>query len=371
MAEHHVIVEHRHHHSYPNDSDLGLLRSQHTPRLSRRQLILVLTLGGICLISLYAYWDVMMLTAGATANSFAAPISAARQRNNMNETLAQQLEREVRVLCWVLTTPKYHKSRAVHIQRTWGKRCNKIYFMTSAPDDELETVILSKPDKYEVLWGKTKEAFTYLYENKFDEADWFMKADDDTYVFVENLRYMLYPYSPDMALHFGFNYKLIGNPPKNGSYMSGGSGYILSREALRIFATGVNDSSKCRQQDDQAEDLEMGICLFNLGVQSGDSRDASLRFRFLPMAPFSLLLSHYYGMDFWFFKYAYYNPRACMNCLSDYPVAFHYISSNELYVYDYFNYQLQVYGRTELTEYLPPKILPEQLQSFIRPSDNV
>jgi len=141
-------------------------------RLSKRQLLLLMLLCGSSLIVLYAYWDVMMLTAFS------------RNRNQENqvstEPLGLKLEREVRVLCWVLTTPKYHKSRAVHIQRTWGKRCNKIYFMTSEKDDELETIILTKPDKYEVLWGKTKEAFTYIYENKLDEADWFMKADDDT-----------------------------------------------------------------------------------------------------------------------------------------------------------------------------------------------
>lgn len=96
------------------------------------------------------------------------------------ESLAEKLHREVRILCWVLTTPKYHKSRAVHVLRTWGKRCNKIYFMTSQEDEELPTVVLTKPDRYDVLWGKTKEAFTRIYEEMRDEADWFMKADDDT-----------------------------------------------------------------------------------------------------------------------------------------------------------------------------------------------
>lgn len=94
------------------------------------------------------------------------------------------------------------------------------------------------------------------------------------------------------------------------SYMSGGSGYVLSREALRIFVHGLNDSSKCRQEDNHAEDVEMGVCLYNLGVLAGDSRDLMLRNRFFPMAPYTLLMSNYNGLDFWLFKYAYYNPRA-------------------------------------------------------------
>ncbi|KAM8721618.1 hypothetical protein ACLKA7_007492 [Drosophila subpalustris] len=328
-------------------------------RLSRRQLLLMALLCGSALIVLYGYWDVMMLTT-LEVNRNIGQVSSG--------SLALQLEREVRVLCWVLTTPKYHKSRAVHILRTWGKRCNKIYFMSSQPDDELETIVLTKPDKYEVLWGKTKEAFTYIYENKLDEADWFMKADDDTFVFVENLRHMLYPYSPDMPIYFGFNFKLLNSDQKSASYMSGGSGYVLSREALRLFVHGLNDSSKCREQDDSPEDLEAGACLFNLGVAAGDSRDLKLRNRFYPMAPFESLISHYTGMDFWFYKYAYYNPRACLNCLAEYPVSFHYVQPEDLYFYDFLGYKFDLYGQQSVVEHLPEKIAPGQL--VIPPSDN-
>ena len=52
--------------------------------------------------------------------------------------------------------------------------------------------------------------------------------------------------------------------------MSGGAGYVLSQEALRRFVeAGLNDTS-CRQDDDGAEDVEMGKCLQNLNVTSGE-----------------------------------------------------------------------------------------------------
>ena len=38
---------------------------------------------------------------------------------------------KVRVLCWVMTGPEYHWSKARHVKQTWGRRCNIIIFISS------------------------------------------------------------------------------------------------------------------------------------------------------------------------------------------------------------------------------------------------
>lgn len=102
------------------------------------------------------------------------------------------LSEAVRVLCWVMTTPANHASKAVHVKRTWGRRCNKLLLMSSAEDKELGTIALPVGEGREGLWNKSREAFRYAYEHHLEEYDWFLKADDDTYGMLTLVQAHLY-----------------------------------------------------------------------------------------------------------------------------------------------------------------------------------
>merc|ERR1711862_284254 len=124
----------------------------------------------------------------------------------------------------------------------------------------------------ENLWGKTKLAFKYVYEHYREKADWFMKADDDTYVIVENLKHMLSAYNSSLPIYFGCKFK----PFVRQGYMSGGAGYVLSRKALdRFVNVAMKDPKHCSTFGQTGasgmEDIEMGWCMESANVVAGDS----------------------------------------------------------------------------------------------------
>uniref|UniRef100_A0A915DT18 Uncharacterized protein n=1 Tax=Ditylenchus dipsaci TaxID=166011 RepID=A0A915DT18_9BILA len=66
---------------------------------------------------------------------------------------------------------------------------------------------------------------------------------------------MLMAHSSSDPVYFGCKFK----PFVKQGYMSGGSGYVLSKEAVRrLVVKGIPDPSKCKKANNGAEDAEMG-----------------------------------------------------------------------------------------------------------------
>ena len=94
--------------------------------------------------------------------------------------------------------------------------------MNVASDERLGTVALpGVQEGWDKLWPKTLKAFQYVWEHHRDDADWFMKADDDTWVFVDNLRSLLANYDSNKAHFLGTQ---GGRTDRNETYHYGGTG---------------------------------------------------------------------------------------------------------------------------------------------------
>ena len=203
------------------------------------------------------------------------------ENDHKKGTQSRDYEKPLSILCWVMTGEKNHKTKARAVKDTWGRHCNLTLYMSEAADDELPSTKLNTSSGREHLTAKTVQAFQFIYEHHYHQFDWFIKCDDDTYLIVENLRYLLRKYSPWDPIYFGLHLKMHKHFVKQG-YNSGGAGYVIGKTALYRFAH--RNDSLC-QKDFGNEDLNFGNCMELLGIKVGDSRDDKKLIRFHALRP--------------------------------------------------------------------------------------
>lgn len=265
--------------------------------------------------------------------------------------------KNLRIFCLILTSQKNHQQKAIHVKNTWGRHCNKLLFVSTLTDLNLESIGFNVIDDHEHLWGKVKLAIQYVYKNFIDDYDWFYKADDDTFAIIENMRYFLAAYSTDDPVYFGHKFQ---SQIHRFGYFSGGSGYVMSRKSIRLFVENVltNDSVCDRVVGSNVgdEDWNIGYCFDKIGIYAGDSRDTLNRERFLPFDPEAHLFPRFHSHS-WYLIYKYYSSDEGLDCCSNYSIAFHYISPRYMYTLYYLTYYLKIHGVKYRNPLLPRKML--------------
>uniref|UniRef100_A0A1I8IZ63 N-acetylgalactosaminide beta-1,3-galactosyltransferase n=1 Tax=Macrostomum lignano TaxID=282301 RepID=A0A1I8IZ63_9PLAT len=213
-----------------------------------------------------------------------------------------------------LSTQRRQKQRLKLLKRLVG----------SAPNRSQQDLNLT--DAYNNLWQKAWMSFDWAERwLNLDQFDFVLKADDDTFVVVENLRLLLAPLDPGQPVHLG-RWFFYDRDPKQ-SYMSGGGGYVLSRAAVRLFlARAVRSASTPKS-----------TCLSSLGVKFVDSRDVGGLDRFHPINVEYMIGWGPAEMPPWMWKINYYKFRACLEkCVSSVAATFHY--TDNLYLMEFLLY---------------------------------
>ncbi|CAF4182190.1 unnamed protein product [Rotaria sordida] len=248
-----------------------------------------------------------------------------------------------RILCLIFTSANTLLTRARAVHETWASRCDKYYFICEIIPKNLThneiQLIKSMPiasinntlPGYNHLTLKSRLSFHFAYEHHQNDFDWFVKADDDTYLIVENLKLFLSKQNKSEPITFGYNFK----PYVPNGYHSGGASYVLSREALRRFYLSNNDSKSQCQEDGGSEDIEIAKCLRSVGVLLGKSIDQHKHERFHPLN----LNDHFFGrVPDWLGQYAENQPLFGYDCCSEETISFHYVSADEQYKMDRIRY---------------------------------
>ncbi|XP_050394357.1 glycoprotein-N-acetylgalactosamine 3-beta-galactosyltransferase 1 [Patella vulgata] len=240
-----------------------------------------------------------------------------------------------RIFCIIFTIPK-NIMKALAVKNTWAKRCDKYLFFSNTTNASLPMAALNMTEGREFLPRKSRLAFEYAYEHYGSDFDWFLKADDDTYVIVENLRHHLKQFNPDEPVYVGKKFSTHHN---HTHYMSGGAGYIFSRTAVKSMVSEcfLKYSNYFRGG---MEDIAVGQCakMFHYNMVNV-STDALDREKFHSLHP-----GNYLDADVpeWLYRFSFSKVRTGFDCCSNETISFHYVSPKEIYLIDLFLYHIQI-----------------------------
>ncbi|KAF5406221.1 Glycoprotein-N-acetylgalactosamine 3-beta-galactosyltransferase 1 [Paragonimus heterotremus] len=165
------------------------------------------------------------------------------------------MKRPARILCYINTYSGNYDKKAIHVQNTWARRCDKLWFTSIRKHERLKVLQLniSVSEVKKHLWVKMRAILRRLYEEA-DHSEYFFKTDDDTYAIMENLRVELNRHSHNDPFMTGYRWQL--RIPYG--YFSGGAGYVLSRAALKqIVEKAIDRHPDCPTADENMEDVKM------------------------------------------------------------------------------------------------------------------
>jgi glycoprotein-N-acetylgalactosamine 3-beta-galactosyltransferase len=129
--------------------------------------------------------QIFLWTFSSSSASFSYPkkffqLKSIDSFHKYNTLIADKLFNEVKILCLILTQPSNHKTKAYHVNNTWGHKCNRFILLSTENDTKFETFSISRNESRSILWGKVKNGFEQAYLKYYKDYDWFLKGDDDS-----------------------------------------------------------------------------------------------------------------------------------------------------------------------------------------------
>ncbi|OWF55768.1 glycoprotein-N-acetylgalactosamine 3-beta-galactosyltransferase 1-like [Mizuhopecten yessoensis] len=278
---------------------------------------------------------------------------------------ADEIYRNVTVLCYILTMERNMDNRVVVVNATWAKRCNKVLYLLCTDRkgrDILSTCSVGESKEH--LTGKVRYTLKYMYKHYLHKYDWFLKADDDTYVIMENLRYLLSHYPTNKAGYLGYHFKLFVNQ----GYMSGGAGYVINKQALKQLVEVGFSQNHCLE-DGGNEDVEIGKCLQASNVSVFSSLDKFQRETFHTDTPWQ----HTLGLQpSYLDRYSTNHVHRGAECCSQFPVTYHHLDVDNIIFLEHMLYRTHVWGRhgrTDVKDLFPPKSVRPQNKHLLQSDD--
>ncbi|KAL3313182.1 Core 1 synthase, glycoprotein-N-acetylgalactosamine 3-beta-galactosyltransferase, 1 [Cichlidogyrus casuarinus] len=204
-------------------------------------------------------------------------------------------------MCFILTQPK-NSAKARMVNSTWAPLCDDYIFVTGNETiPELPCLSVPVIESRDSLTEKIAFMILHLHKKHGHKYDFFLKADDDTYILMDNLRDFLRELDPLKKILAGRRFKKF---TKQG-YMAGGAGYLISQAGLHAIAETLENDEKPCHQNSNSEDVGFGYCAERAGVEIVDSLDQNHLERFHPF-PLPGMWWLEASQPFWIHDYNYY-----------------------------------------------------------------
>ena len=306
------------------------------------------------------------------------------------------------ILCFIMTQAR-RQSRTKAVLDTWGRRCDHMLVASDTIDPSLGSIKMQTPATYEELFNKLNETLKYVWDtfyssnstsNNSTQYEWIIKADDDSYIILENLRAFLnspevqtkhrrgepliygrifawptfenlnrlpgYFSRRDTQNHdFGRRFLDKVNRSDTLKYHSGGAAYVMNKEYVRILLNTFQSHDTLRGIPD--EDMAVGINMLYQGVHPQPTRDEHGLERFHPEPPDSMY--HLYNATSkWLYDFhdlvggIDYGPQCC----SPTSISFHHLKPLVMRMMDYQLYKCQE-ERTERRKRFTIEPIPRKL----------
>mmetsp|Transcript_20392 Transcript_20392/g.44550 ORF Transcript_20392/g.44550 Transcript_20392/m.44550 type:complete len:413 (-) Transcript_20392:605-1843(-) len=202
---------------------------------------------------------------------------------NIRNHLERSTERRnVKLFCAVYThSGGVNNTKA--ILETWGGRCDGLLFASSESNKKTGHMHLPSNSRwgfgYKGMLQRTRTILAYLYDNFLEDFDYFHLCGDDVYMIVENMKEFLastkvynWENVQGNLLFAGF-WVHWGHMPEGYFYLGGGSGYTMSRKALKAFVEGPLQTCQTHREG-SAEDVFFTECARELNTEFIDTRDS-------------------------------------------------------------------------------------------------
>jgi hypothetical protein len=178
--------------------------------------------------------------------------------------------KDINIFCFIKTNPSNLYTRVPQSYENCMKYCTDHRYVTVFDNKTLNLMykFLYPSNWLKEDYGKltTKVYNGFLDTKSFPLFDWYLFADDDTFVHMKNLFLFLNDKNKSSPVMYGHHFGAIGG------FLSGGAGFVFSQESYkRLIHRLSTNITLC--ENGGIDDLDLSHCLKKSGSFIADTRD--------------------------------------------------------------------------------------------------